>query len=246
MNEYDPQNPQGNDPDQVRLSFYATPEHDCSYLPGKHAITLFADPQAELNTQIYSALSRFGFRRSGKHIYRPACATCSACIPVRIPVDAFNMRRIHRRIWKANQDLSVDIKPAAYDPEQHELYVRYIQARHADGGMNDSDPEKYMAFLTSPWSQTRFVEFRKDGKLLMVAVIDELDDGLSAVYTFFEPHENRRSLGTMAILWSIDYGRRLQRDWLYLGYLIESCPKMSYKTRFQPQQHFINGHWVDQ
>ncbi len=234
----------GSPADAVRLSFYATPEHTCSYFTGRNAITLFADPDAELDNQTYSKLSQYGFRRSGKHIYRPACPTCSACIPARIPAGKFKPRRIHRRIWKANQDIDVDMTGAEFRGEQHALYLKYIQSRHPDGGMNDPDPDKYMEFLTCEWSITKFVEFRHRQKLVAVVVLDELNDGLSAVYTFFDPDYPKRSLGTLGVLWSIEFTRELGLDWLYLGYLIKECPKMNYKSNFQPQQSFIQGAWV--
>ena len=234
-------------PDQnpVRLSFYATPEHECSYLPDRQAITLFADPQAKLDNHIYSTLSQYGFRRSGNHIYRPSCTTCSECIPVRIPVNDFKPRRVQRRIWQKNQDLQVSMMGAEYKAEQHDLYNKYIQSRHPEGGMNDPDPEKYIEFLTSEWSVTRFMEYRLHNKLLAVSVIDILEDGISAVYTFFDPDTAKRSLGTLAILSGIEFTRESGLKWLYLGYLIKECDKMSYKSQFQPQQHFIQGNWID-
>lgn len=227
----------------VRLSFYSTPVHDCSYLEDRQAITLFADPQAEIDNHIYSTLSQYGFRRSGRHIYRPACPTCSACIPVRLPTHEFRPDRSQRRVWKANQDVDVEMLPAAFREEQHALYVRYMQARHPDGGMNDPDPDKYMEFLTSPWSETRFLEFRLHKRLIAVAVIDQLEDGFSSVYTYFDPELPRRSLGTLAILWTIEFTRQQQLPWVYLGYYIEECRKMRYKSRFRPLHGFMQGHW---
>jgi len=242
MKNHDAESTKGNN-DPVRLSFYATPEHDCSYLENKQAITLFADPHAELDNHAYSTLSQYGFRRSGKHIYRPSCPTCSACIPIRVPVDQFSAKRSQKRVWRTNQDIEVDMLGAEYRPEQHDLYVRYIQSRHPDGGMNDPDPDKYMEFLTCEWSVTRFIEFRLNSKLVAVAVLDQLEDGFSSVYTFFDPELTKRSLGTLGILWSIEFTRELGMKWLYLGYLIEDCQKMSYKRQFQPHQRFIQGQW---
>ncbi|NOY67393.1 MAG: arginyltransferase [Gammaproteobacteria bacterium] len=230
--------------DPVRLSFYATPEHQCSYLEDKQAITLFADPSAELDNHTYSTLSQYGFRRSGKHVYRPSCVTCSACVPIRIPTARFTRSRSQKRVWRANQDIEASLLGAEFREEQHALYNKYIQSRHPDGGMNDPDPDKYIEFLTSDWSVTRFIEFRLDSKLVAVAVLDLLEDGISAVYTFFDPELKQRSLGTLGILWSIEFARESGREWLYLGYLIKDCPKMSYKMQFQPQQSFIQGHWV--
>ncbi len=243
MNKQNSHSDKPDNPEQLRLSFYSTPTHDCSYLDDRQAITLFADPQAELDNHIYSTLSQYGFRRSGKHIYRPSCPSCNACIPIRVPVNDFAPKRSHKRVWRANQDIVVDMHGAEFRQEQHALYVKYIQARHPDGGMNDPDPDKYMEFLTSEWSVTRFMEFRLDKQLVAVAVLDQLEDGYSAVYTFFDPDLPQRSLGTLGILWSIEFTRKLQLEWLYLGYLIKESPKMRYKTQFQPQQGFINGQW---
>jgi len=234
-------NQQENDP--LRLSFFSTPEHDCNYLADRLAMTLFADPNAELDNHIYSTLSQYGFRRSGKHIYRPSCPTCSACIPVHIPVNDFKPNRSQRRIWKANQDLEVDMMGPEFRQEQHDLYNKYIQTRHPEGGMNDPDPDKYMEFLTSEWSLTRFVEFRLEKKLVAVAVLDQLKDGFSSVYTFFDPDLPKRSLGTLGILWSIGFTQELELERLYLGYLIKECKKMNYKSQFSPLYGLIQGQW---
>lgn len=230
--------------DAIRLSFFATPEHKCSYLPGKQAVTLFADPHADLDNHIYSVLSQYGFRRSGTHIYRPACPTCAACIPLRIDAANFKPKRSHKRIWNANQNLEIRLLSAEFREEQHKLYCKYIRHRHPNGGMDDPDPDRYMEFLTSPWSITRFAEFRLDGNLVAVAVMDILEDGISAVYTYFDPAYDKRSLGTLAILWEIELVQQHNLSWLYLGYWIEECPKMSYKSQFNPHQKFIQGKWI--
>lgn len=233
-----------NDPDSIhRLSFFATPEHECSYLPQRQAATLFADPNARLDNRTYSILAQYGFRRSGRHIYRPSCPACSACVPVRIPVDEFSPNRSQRRNWSLNEDLVIRQRPPEFDEEHHRLYCRYMENRHPDGGMDDPAPDKYMEFLTCDWSVTRFVEFRLAHSLLAVAVVDELDSGLSAVYTFFDPLHQRRALGTYAVLWEIEQCRRLGLPWLYLGYWIEDCAKMQYKNHFQPLDRFDEGHW---
>jgi len=226
-----------------RLAFYATPVHDCSYLRGRSAITLFADPKAHLDDHIYSQLSLYGFRRSGRHIYRPACPACSACIPVRIPVNDFQPRRSQRRAWARNRDLSAIQVPAEYNAEHFELFQRYVKARHPGGGMDNPDPTQFMDFLANDWGDTRFVEFRAGEKLVAVAVIDVLEHGLSAVYTYFDPAETRRSLGTYVILWEIEETRRLGHSWLYLGYWIRECPQMRYKDQFSPLERFHEGAW---
>jgi len=230
--------------DQIkRVSFYATPDHDCPYLDGRRAVTLFADPYAQLNNQVYSKLAQYGFRRSGRHIYRPACPSCSSCIPVRLPVTKFRPNRNQRRTQLRNRDVSVQITPAVYNEEQHQLYMKYITARHPGGGMDVPEPDKYMDFLVADWTETEFVEFRLADRLIAVAVIDLFEQGMSAVYTFYDPELDRRSLGTMAILQQIEACQKRGLEWLYLGYWIPECQKMQYKNLFKPMQRFHNGLW---
>ena len=227
-----------------RLSFYATPEHECNYLPNHEAITLFADPDTQLNNHMYSQLAVYGFRRSGKYIYRPSCANCKACIPVRVPVSTFKPRKSQQRILNKNKDLDFIVKKANYDDKHFSLYKKYISARHPDGGMDQAEPDQYLEFLTSGWSDTLFVEFRLHGKLLSVTTIDRLESGLSAVYTFFDPDYSSRSLGTYAVLWSIKKTRDWSLPYLYLGFWINDCQKMSYKKDFRPIEQFKNGVWI--
>lgn len=226
-----------------RLAFYATPEHTCSYLENHIARTLFADPSVRLDNHLYSRLAEYGFRRSGTHIYRPSCPSCEACTPVRVPVADFAPNRAQRRTWKRNADLAITVVPAGYSDEHFALYRRYVSRRHAGGGMDSSDPERYLEFLLSAWSDTRFVEFRLARQLVAVAVIDVLETGLSAVYTFFDPDQRQRGLGTYAILWEIEHTRDAGLPWLYLGYWIRDCDKMSYKEQFQPLEQFRQGSW---
>ncbi len=228
-----------------RLAFYATPEHVCNYLPDQQATTLFADPDARLNNHLYSQLALYGFRRSGKYIYRPSCMNCSACIPVRLPVANFKPRKTQRKIWKRNQDLEIQIVTPEYSEEHFSLYKKYMDTRHPDGGMDEVEPDKYIEFLTCDWSDTQFIEFRLQEKLLSVAVIDVLETGLSSVYTFFDPDHANRSLGTLAVLWAINRACEIPLPHLYLGYWIEDCQKMSYKKQFQPGEQFKDGLWIN-
>jgi len=225
------------------LDFYLTPEHECSYLPERQAMTLFADPSINISTELYSKLIVSGFRRSGTHVYRPRCPMCDACIPIRLPVDAFTPSRSQRRLWKRNQDISIHITPNEYSHEHFLLYQRYIRQRHAGGGMDNPDPEKYSEFLINPYIDASFVEFRLEGKLLGVAIVDRLVNALSAVYTFFDPSEKSRGLGILAILWQINEAKRLNLDHLYLGYWIKSCQKMDYKGKFRPLETLREGYW---
>ncbi len=219
--------------------------HPCSYLPGRIARSAYVDTRLPLDIPTYSRLAEQGFRRSGDLVYRPHCLMCSACVPVRIPVARFAPDRSQLRNLRDNADMTVRPKPAQYDEEHYRLFRRYLEARHDDGGMADSSPEDYVGFLGSRWAEAGFVEFRLEKKLLAVAVVDRLDSGLSAVYTFFDPDHAARGLGTLAVLWQIGEARRLDLDWLYLGFWIGNCRKMSYKDRFRPLQALVAGQWLE-
>jgi arginyl-tRNA--protein-N-Asp/Glu arginylyltransferase len=226
------------------LSFYATPEHPCSYLAERQAVTIFADPEFNKDTRLYTVLSRYGFRRSGQHIYRPRCPSCEACVPVRVPVRDFVARRSQRRAWRRNQDLRVAPRLPVFNEEHFALYQRYLESRHKGGGMDDPTPKQYMEFLTCAWSDTVFYELWLGKDLLGVTVADRLEDGFSAVYTFFDPATADRSLGVFAILWQIAEACRLGMEWVYLGYWIEQSAKMRYKTEYQPLEYFRQGRWT--
>ncbi len=226
------------------LRFFTTPAHDCSYLEGKQAITLFADPLARIDKDLYSSLSAVGFRRSGTHIYRPYCQTCSACIPVRIPVASFKARRSQKRVIRTNDDLIVEkVAPALMD-EYFGVYDRYISERHRDGDMHPASKDQFESFLVDGRPEASFYCFRDSGKLLAIAVADELNDGLSAIYTFFEPEYQQRALGVYAILWLIHETQRLGHEYLYLGYWIKQCQKMNYKMDYKPIELYVNNAWI--
>ena len=226
-----------------KLGFYATPPHQCSYLPDQQAITLFADPQFPKNMRLYSALMNYGFRRSGPHLYIPKCAQCTACVSVRIPVNEYSPSRTQKRILKKNKDLIITEKPAVFQQEHFELYKKYLSLRHSGGGMDNPTPDSFMEFLTAAWTDTIFYEMRIEGQLVAIAVTDMLDDALSAVYTFYDPEFQSRSPGIFAIQFQIIQANLLEKKWLYLGYWIENCVKMMYKSEFQPQQQFYDNAW---
>ncbi len=225
------------------LRFYATPPRPCSYLDNRSAISVFADPDAELSPAIYQKLAPLGFRRSGSDLYIPACNTCNQCIPVRVAIDLFRRSRSQQRVWRRNRDITCTPLDARFQQDHFELYCRYLSRRHPGGGMENPSAADYLDFLTSRWSDTLFLEFRDDGTLLGVAVTDCLPDALSSVYTFFDPDLASRSPGTLAILTQIETARQLGLDWLYLGYWVPGCRKMSYKNRFRPLQVFHGGCW---
>jgi arginine-tRNA-protein transferase len=224
------------------LRMFLTTEYPCSYLLGRQARNLVADPVAT-DGRLYTQLAELGFRRSGDHVYRPHCRGCVSCRSLRIPVERFQPNRSQRRIWARNQDLRARVLEAAFQDEHFELFARYIEARHAGGGMDPASPENYWSFIASRWCPTWLLEFRHDQELLAVAVVDRLGNGLSSVYTFFDPLQEARGLGTHAILWQIAKARRLGLKWVYLGYWVERCGKMAYKSRFKPHEVFIAERW---
>ena len=193
---------------------------------------------------MYSSLSAVGFRRSGNHIYRPYCQTCAACIPVRIPVADFLPKRRHNRVLNRNADVVVKQIFPTVSEEYFDLYERYIDARHADGDMYPASIEQFESFLVVGRPEAIFFEFRVNGKLLAIAVADKLNDGLSAIYTFFDPDMEDRSPGVLAVLHLIRETRQLSMNHLYLGYWIKQCHKMNYKMDYKPIELYINNHWI--
>jgi arginyl-tRNA--protein-N-Asp/Glu arginylyltransferase len=226
-----------------KLNLYLTSEHECGYLPDRMATSLVPDPKVQMNQELYSQLIKLGYRRSGEYIYRPHCNGCTECQPCRVPVKLFTPKRSQKRCLKTNSDLTTDIVDASYSDEHFQLYQSYINSRHADGQMVDPDPEDFSHFLLNEWGKTSFIEIRKKRRLIAVAVTDHTLAGLSAVYNYFDPVEEKRSLGTYCILQQIQQAKRQQHDHLYMGYWIEQSQKMSYKSNFQPLEIFANNSW---
>lgn len=227
--------------DVVRL--FQTLPHACGYYGGRTAQNLVIDPSSAHLARIYDVALTKGYRRAGGHVYRPHCQQCRACIAARIPVAAFVPDRSQRRRMKRNADLRVDVAPAGYRAEYFDLYRRYLGARHAGGGMDDPEPEDFSRFLYTEWSPTRFLELRLGKRLVGVAVTDLASNGLSAVYTFYDPDEAARGLGTYAILRQIELARELGLPHVYLGFWIRGHPKMDYKARFRPLELLGAAGW---
>ncbi len=227
------------------IRLFTTQSHACSYLPDQQAQTLFIDPEFQVDRAYNSRLSEIGFRRSGSHIYRPNCKACQQCISCRVLVQSFDAAPRFRRVLKRNTDLVVTQILNIADDEYYYMYKHYISVRHSDGDMYPATREQYSSFLLSQCEGTQYFSMRnKRGQLLGVMVCDRLDDAMSAVYTFYDPLEEKRSLGTFAILWQIMEARRLGLAHLYLGYWIRDSRKMRYKMDYQPMEMLVKQRWV--
>ena len=226
------------------LEFFLTESENCSYLPEKQSSFLVLDPTKDISPSKYSELLDWGFRRSGTTIYRPQCKSCKECVPIRIPVENFAPKRRHRRILNKNSQICVSKGNPFFSTEHFNLYAKYISLRHKSGAINTPTVKEYKDFLVEGRQETNFYEYREDGILLAISVTDSLTDGISAVYNFYDPELTSRGLGIFMILSLIEETIKQNKRFLYIGYWIKECKKMSYKNQFDPSERLIDGKWI--
>ena len=225
-----------------KIQFYVTAPYSCGYLSNQLAQSLIATPQHLVDGHQYSGLIQQGFRRSGKFVYRPHCENCNACIPVRLPVADFQASRSQKRAYKQHQSLDASVSTLSFDETHFKLYKAYQIARH-EGNAQEETAEQYRNFLVQSNVDSLFISFTLDGLLKIVSVVDIVEDGVSAVYTFYDSADSKASYGTYSIMWLIDWCKHPKLPYLYLGYWIQDCKKMAYKRNYQPMQILMNNEW---
>ena len=225
------------------LKYHTTHPYPCGYLPDKMARSEVVASENSVDTKMYAALMQHGYRRSGRFVYRPQCEQCHSCLSVRIRVDTFKPNRAQRRCWKKHLHLSASQNRLHFDWKHFELYQRYQAKLHADDAMARDNYGQYQNFLLQSHVNSSLIAFHEREQLRMISIIDQLPDGLSSVYTFYDPDIESASFGTYNILWQIQFCRTLGLKYLYLGYWIKEHHKMNYKTNFQPLEILIDDQW---
>jgi arginine-tRNA-protein transferase len=226
------------------MTFYLSALQTCPYLTGQEELLVLSDPREVVGGAEYNQLLQKGFRRNGPVAYRPMCPQCDACISVRIPVNDFQPDRGQKRTFARNQDLQMRVEAPRWYADHARLFRDYQRARHPGGGMDAEADRLYDEMIVEAGGvDAHLLVFEKDDEPLAVALVDTVDSGVSAVYTFYHPELNRRGLGTFAILSQIEWTSQLGLPHLYLGYWVAGSPKMDYKKRFSPLEGFVADQW---
>lgn len=229
--------------------FFITAPSPCPYVPGRLERKVFTHLVGPDSRQLNTQLSQGGFRRSQNIAYRPACDGCKSCVSVRVPVKSFDWTKSFRRVLRANTDVTTEIKSAKATSEHYSLFRTYIDSRHAEGGMADMAVLDFAAMVDDTLVDSRIVEFRlpteyqPDGELIAAALVDILGDGISMIYSFYDPVFAERSLGTQMILNTIQRADRMDLPYVYLGFWVNESHKMNYKARFLPQERLGTNGW---
>jgi arginyl-tRNA--protein-N-Asp/Glu arginylyltransferase len=223
------------------MDLYQSQPQACPYLPDRESSNIFCQ-HPEVDSELYQRFSEAGFRRSGSIIYKPHCQNCQACEATRMLVSDFRPSKSQKRSLKKNHDLDVEWTSLNNDEEHMEIYSRYQQQQHQ--GSMDSDADGYMEMFGHPNIEVQHIDFRWNGKLIGVSVVDVLPDGLSSVYFYFDPDHKSRGLGTYSALIEIQETLRLGKNYWYLGFVVAECQKMAYKMKFKPQERLVEDRWV--
>lgn len=233
-------------PDELsshKIQFYVTTSYACGYLKGRASQSLVATPHHLISQKHYNDLIKKGFRRSGKFTYKPYCELCNACIPIRIKVKNFVSSKSFKRVVKKHQHLKAEILPLSFREDHFKLYLEYQKMRHEKSKTADDEVNQYSEFLLQSNIDSRLIQFQDQDQIKMVSFVDVVDDGISAVYTFFDTSDASRSYGSYSILWLINWCIEKKLDYVYLGYWIKASKKMNYKTHFKPFELLINNEW---
>ena len=228
-----------------KIQFYVTTKYSCGYINNQEAQSMVATPYKKVDADTYSDLIQKGFRRSGQYVYKPQCNECSACIPIRICAKEFKRSQSKKRTLKKHSYVTAKILPLKFEEEHYNLYVHYQKNRHRLSSETNNDIADYNDFLIKSNVDTKIIEFRSEEKLLMVTIVDQLKDGISAVYTFYDCNDSKLSFGTYSILWLLNFCKNKNLNYVYLGYWINDSKKMKYKINFKPYELMINGVWQE-
>ena len=226
-----------------KIQFYVTTNYSCGYISKREARSIVATPYKRINKKNYGHLIKRGFRRSGQYVYKPDCKECTACIPIRLNVNNFILSKSQKRVKKSLKDLTVKVLPLEFNEEHYKLYVKYQKNRHRLQNQSEDDISDYNDFLIRSNVDSKLLEFRIDEELKLVTIIDVVEDGISAVYTFFDSETPKKSFGTYSILWLLEWCKNKNEQYIYLGYWIGESQKMRYKTNFKPYELLIDGSW---